>query len=135
MGNIGIRMGPLMLLLAVISICVSTLAILAIATANADLRIAGQYADMVKIRYALETEGQAFLCEAGEAARSGTDLSLLPDTKIDENGVILKEIWKNDYRLTAGIRLKEDGTFTVVCWKIGKLWEAEAGIGDLWNGQ
>ncbi len=135
MEHTGIRMGPLTLILAVISICASTLCILAIATANADLRIAGRYADMVKIRYALETEGQAFLCEAKEAVRSGANPSLLPDTKTDEDGVILKEIWKDDYRLTAGIRLDESGKLNVVCWKIGKVWEAETGIGNLWNGQ
>ncbi len=135
MGHTGIRMGSLVLLLAVISICAATLTILAVTTANADLRIAGQYADMVKNRYALDAEGQTFLCEAGKAVRSGTSPSLLSDTKIDEDGVILKEIWKDGYRLTAGIRFKEDGTLNVVCWKIGKPWEAGTGIGDLWNGQ
>ena len=131
----GIRMGPLTLILSVISICATTLCILSVATANADMRIAGRYADMVKTRYALEAEGQAFLCEAGEAVLSGTNPSLLPNTMIGEDGVILKEIWKDDYRLTAGIRLEEDGTLSVVCWKIGKIWEAETGIGNLWNGQ
>lgn len=135
MRHTGIRLGPLALLLAVVSICVATLGILAIATANADMRIAGQYADMVKTRYALEAEGQIFLCEAGEALLSGVKPSLLPDTKTDENGVTWKEIWKEDYRLTAGIQLEEDGTLSVVCWRIGKIWNAETGIGDLWNGQ
>ncbi len=135
MGHTGIRLGPLALLLSVVSICVATLSILAIVTANADLRIAGQYADMVKTRYALETEGQVFLWEAGEAFLAGENLSLLPGTKTDEDGIIWKEIWKNNYRLTAGIRLTENGTLNVVCWRIGKPWEAETGIGNLWNGQ
>lgn len=130
-----IRMGPLTLILSVISICATTLCILAIATANADMRIAGRYADMVKTRYALETEGQTFLCEAGTAVLSGTNPSLLPDTTTGEGSVILKEIWKDDYRLIAGIRFEEDGTLNIVCWKIGKTWESETGIGNLWNGQ
>ncbi len=135
MENTGIRMGPLILILSVISICAATLTVLAVATADADLRIAGRYADMVKIRYALETEGQVFLCEAGKAASSGMALSSLPDTATDADGVILKEIWKDGYRLMAGIRPGENGKPDIVCWKIGKPWEADTGIGNLWNGR
>ncbi len=135
MGHTGIRLGPLALLLAVISICVTTLAILSIATASADLRIAGQYADMVTIRYALETEGQIFLREAGEAALSGQKPALLPDTVTDDTGVTWKEIWREDWKLTAGIRSDEDGEISVVCWRIGKAWEAGTGVENLWDGQ
>lgn len=135
MGHGGVRLGPLVFLLAVISICVETLDILAIATASADLRIAERYADMVKIRYELETSGQMFLGEAQETVSSGSTLDMLPDTRTDEEGVTWKEIWKNDYRLMAGIRMDEDGNLRVVCWKIGRVWEDQTDMGDLRDGQ
>lgn len=129
-----IRLGPLALLLAVISICMTTLGVLAITTANADLRVAGKYADMVRIRYELEAEGQAFLEEVYAALASGAALEALPDTAADEDGVIWKILWREDFRLTAGIRPDEEGGFRVVCWRIGKTWEPDTSMGDLWDG-
>ncbi len=134
MGHGGMKLGPLALLLAVVCICVETLAILAIATASANLRIAGRYADMVKIRYALEEEGQMFLQEARETVRTGKALALLPGTETDDAGVTRKEIWKNDYRLTAGVQIGRDGQLDVVCWRIGRVWKAETNKENLWNG-
>lgn len=134
MGHGGVRLGPLALLLAVVSICVETLCILAISTASADLRIAERYADMVKTRYELETQGQVFLGEAREAVRSGGTLAMLPDTRTDGDGITWKEIWKNDYSLTAGIRTSEDGEISVVCWQMGRVWENQTDNGNLWNG-
>lgn len=135
MEHSGIRLGPLTLLLAVISICMTTLGLLAIATASADLRIAGKYADLVKVRYEMETEGQVFLREAESALLSGKPLHLLPDTDTDADGITWKIIEKEDCKLTAGIRPDEEGRLQVVSWKIRKNWEPEAGMGELWNGQ
>lgn len=134
MEHTGIRLEPLMLLLAMASICVATLGILTIVTANADLRIARRYADLIKDRYALETEGQIFLCEAAEAVRSGKMPSSLYDINMDAGGVVWKEIRGEDCRLTAGIQIEKDGELDVICWRIEKIWETETGIGDLWNG-
>lgn len=134
MGNGGIRTGPAALLLAVISICVEALAILAITTASADLRIAGRYADMVKTRYELETKGQMFLMEADEALQSGV-LALLPGTYTDDEGVTWKEIASSDYRLTAGVKADEAGRLKVVSWRMGRTWENQTDMGDLWDGK
>lgn len=130
----GVSLGPLALLLAVVSICVETLAILSIATASADMRIAERHADMVKLRYGLETEGSIFLKEADEALRLGMGLDTLPDAHTDDEGITRKEIWKGDYRLNAGVRVDENGNLKVVCWQIGKIWENRTDMGDLWNG-
>ena len=135
MGHGGAGLGPLALLLAVVSICVETLAILSIATASADIRIAERHADIVKLKYGLETEGSKFLGEADEAVHSGMGLDALTDTQTDDEGVTRKEIWKDDYRLTAGVRIDEDGNLKVVCWQIGKLWENQTDMGGLWNGE
>ena len=135
MENSGIKTGYVALLLTVVSICVEALAILAIATASADLRTAGRYADMVKTRYELEAKGQMFLMEADEALRSGNSLALLPDTETDGKGVTWKEIWSSDYRLAAGVKADEAGKLKVVGWRIGRTWENQTDMGDLWDGK
>ncbi len=134
MGHTRIRLGPLALLLAVISICMTTLGVLAITTASADLRVANKYADMVQIRYELEAEGQAFLQEANETLALGALLETLPDTATDEDGVTWKILWRDDFRLTAGIRPDDAGGFRVVCWRVGRTWEPETSMGELWDG-
>ena len=55
MKQVPIKLGPLALLLTVISICLTTLAILSFTTASADLRLAEKYADTVQTRYELES--------------------------------------------------------------------------------
>ena len=56
-----VKLGPLALLLTVISICLTTLAVLTFTTARADRSLAEKYADTVAVRYGLEAEGQRFL--------------------------------------------------------------------------
>ena len=69
MHQVPIKLGPLALLLTIISICLTTLSILTFTTSGADLRLAQKYADTVQIRYELEQEGQAFLQEASHTSR------------------------------------------------------------------
>ena len=83
MKQIPIRLGPLTLLLAVISICLTTLAILTFTTARADLRLAEKYAQTVSSRYELEREGQEFLREVCET--DSADYGLM-DWERDRNG-------------------------------------------------
>ena len=66
MNRAPIKLGPLALLLTVISICLTTLAILTFTTARADLSLAEKYAQTVETRYALERQGQEFLREVSE---------------------------------------------------------------------
>ena len=59
MNQVPVKLGPLALLLTVISICLTTLAILTFSTARADWRLADRYAQTVTARYDLMNEGQA----------------------------------------------------------------------------
>ena len=88
-----VRLGPAAVLLTVIAICLAILAILTFTTARADLRLAEKYADTVRARYALESEGQKYLADL--AAEPGTA------PPADADGVI---------RLTSARPLTE-GTF------------------------
>ena len=137
MKHIPIRLGPLALLLAVISICMTTLGILTFTTARADLSMAEKYAETVQARYGLEKEGQRFLLEAGEVLEGGAGLQSLPDTDTDEDGVTWKRIVDGDYSLLVGIRPEEgEGAgLQVVGWRLTKAWEEDTSMGNLWNGE
>ena len=135
MRHIPIRLGPLALLLAVISICMTTLGILAFTTARADLVMAEKYAATVQERYTLEYQGQIFLKEAGDMLARGGSLSELSGTETDEAGVIWKNIVQDDIRLVIGIRPDREKGWQVVSWRLMKLWEEDESMGNLWDGE
>lgn len=119
-----VKLGPLALLLTVISICLTTLAILNFTTARADTRLAEKYAETVRTRYALEIQGQEYLRDLGEKGPEGTP---------DENGVIWHEIEQDGSRLRIGLR--PDGEeYTVTAWKQEREWTADLSMGNLWLG-
>ena len=128
MKQVPIRLGPLALLLAVISICLTMLAILTFTTARADLRLAEKSAETVRVRYALEAQGQAFLRQLSEqesaAGEWETDADGVCWTSFEQDGSVLRIGW-----LPEG----EDG-YTVVSWRQEKEWEQDTGLGNLWPG-
>ena len=116
-----IKLGPLALLLSVISICLTTLAILSFSTASADLRLAEKYAETVTARYALEAEGQKYL----------RDVSLgRADGETDEDGVLWKKLERGGAVLTVGV----DPEGRIVSWRQQMEWNQDTVIGDLWLG-
>lgn len=135
MRHIPVRVGPLALLLTVISICMTTLGVLAFTTARADWKLAEQYAHTVHIRYELEELGQAFLRDAGEVLESGAKESGIPGITKGEDGILRWTAQREEFRLTVEIVPKDGKEFRVARWTIQKDWEPEDGIGDLWLGE
>lgn len=133
MKHIPIRLGPLALLLTVISICMTTLGILAFTTARADYRLAEKYAATVEERYALEKEGQEFLREAGEAWKTGAGLDEFEEVR-EEGGIFYRTFTFGDRNLIVGV-MEEDSGFRVIEWRMQKDWEPEEGMGNLWIGE
>ncbi len=121
MKHIPVRLGPLALLLTVITICLSVLAMLACANSAADMRLSERYADAVKTRYLLEQDGQEFLQEvAGRQPQAGE---------------ILQESFQRDgYTLTVELTAEGD-RYKVSEWKISKDWQPDTTIDDLWQGE
>ena len=117
MKHVPIKLGPLALLLTVISICMTTLGILAFATARADWNLAQKYADTVQTRYTLEARGQGFLRDAAKACQEGKTLQELADTRTEEDGIFYKTLEEGEFRLKIGI-VSENGSFRVVSWRI-----------------
>ena len=110
MNHVPIKLGPLALLLTVVSVCLAILAILTFTTAQADLALAEKYAETVQTRYELESQGQSFLA----AAKPGD-----------------RQVFEQDgMRLT--VALDENGTVT--CWTLEREWSPGETIGGLWAG-
>lgn len=132
MKRVPIRLGPLALLLTVLSICMTTLGILSFTTARADLSLAEKYADTVRTRYAREAEGMAFLSEVGECLASG---GWMDDLEADKDGVIWKRIGDGQTALRIGLRIEGDGDPEIVSWRLENGWEEEPIPGKLWSGE
>lgn len=128
MNQAPVKLGPLALLLAVISICLTTLSILTFTTARGDLSLAEKYAATVSDRYALEAGGQAFLRDLAEDAPMA-----LMDAERDAGGVRWITLEHGDARLRIGVTA-EDGGYTVTAWRHDRLWTEDDDIGNLWDG-
>lgn len=131
MKQIPIKLGPLALLLAVISICLTTLAILTLTTARADRTLAEKYAATVSSRYELEVRGQEFLRDLDEAVRDN-DPGFFEDLERARN-TWWESIEGEDARLRIGVSV-HGGDWSVVDWRIEKDWEEDDSIGNLWQG-
>ncbi len=131
MKQIPIKLGPLALLLTVISICLTTLAVLAFSTARADLRLAEKSAETLRERYALEAKGQEFLQELRDA--DPADYSLM-GLERDRNGIWRTEIREGDVVLNIGVRTSSDGDLRVLSWRMEKEWAEDESLGELWDG-
>ena len=135
MNQVPVKLGPLALILAVISICLTTLAILTFTTAGADMRLAERYAGTVKERYALEKEGQEFLAEIRETVSDPMDLYLIDDLDFTENEDAVKVLRQGDATLTITLRENDEGGIDVVSWKQEKLWEEDDDTLGVWLGE
>ena len=131
MKQIPIKLGPLTLLLTVITICLTTLAILTFTTAGADLRLAENYAETVRSRYALEKQGQAFLQELSETDPADYGLS---DWERDSDGVWHTVLTQGDWKLSIGFRTDREKGTDIVEWQHSKSWTEDESIGQLWDG-
>lgn len=127
MKHIPVRLGPLALLLTVISICLSVLAVLSFSNSGADMRLAERYGETVKTRYLLEEDGQRYLDEMGAVFRAGNAGAA------DTQAAVTKVFERDGYTLR--IELSEDGgQYVVTSWRISKDWEEDTIIDNLWQG-
>ena len=134
-----VKLGPIALLLTVITICLAILALLNFSTASADRRLAEKYAETVRVRYELESEGQALLAnfetkrhEANASARLDTASEALSPFERQENGHYTALLEKDGTRLH--IELEADGAdIKVLSWIIDKEWTENTDL-DLWMG-
>ncbi len=131
MKEVPIKLGPLALLLTVISICLTTLAILTFTTAEADRRLADRYGQTVETRYRLERQGQEFLRDLDAAIKSGNTSALAP-FGTQEYNVYEKTIEDGDASLTVRVK-NEGGGMKILSWKMVHSWEEDKDV-NIWDG-
>ena len=135
MNQTPVKLGPLALLLTVISICLTILSILSFTTAEADMRLAQKYADTVSSRYELEIQGQQAIKEMADELKAGTVPSGFEADPDGEEGVLYKTIRQDDMSLVIGITYDTDnGEYSIVSWDYDHDWEQKGTIDNLWPG-
>ena len=122
-----IRLGPLMILLLVISIALTTLALLTVTTSRADRALAERFAASVSARYGLERDGSAFAASAADGSAEAAE-----GTVTNEDGNIRYTLSRDGYTL---VMVLDGRTHEVLSQEITKDWEYSDEIGDLWDGQ
>ena len=129
MKDVPVRLGPLALLLAVISICMTVLGILTYATSRADKNLAGKYAETVRARYSLEISAQEWV--SGFLSSPSA-----PDGETqDDDGVYRREFTDGEGMiLRAGVRIGQDGRAVVAEWRYEREGTEDTSIGKLWDG-
>ena len=113
------RLGPLAIFLAVVVMVITTMAVLTIATSNADRTMAKRFASVTQTRYQLEADGERFISEAVTGQAGSYEF--------------YEEL--NGYSITVEISEPDAaGNYEVLTWKISKLWNADDPVKDIWNG-
>ena len=135
MNQTPVKLGPLALLLTVISICLTILSILSLTTAAADLRLASKYADTVSERYVLEIKGQEAIQKLDEELKAGVAPTGFEPSSEGEEGVLYTTLTDEDMSLTIGVELDQSaGDYSIVTWDYDHDWVQKDTIDNLWPG-
>lgn len=127
------RLGPIAIFLVIVTMIITTLAVLTVATSNADLIMAKRFADITQIRYGLEAQGEEFLSyvESADASNPADQMNGVTDTG---NGY---EFTAEDggYRLEVAVTRQDgSGRYEVTKWKLTKIWNGSDPMNSLWPG-
>jgi hypothetical protein len=130
-----VRLGPIALFLAIVSIILVMLALLSVATSNADRVLAERFAAVTKERYALEADGERFIMALDEQAVKGkikeADL-MMEKTKTGYK----KSIKATDYILNIEVtKPDQSGKFNITKWEIKKKWKEDNPYKNIWKGE
>lgn len=127
------RLGILAVLLLVIGISLTTLGVLTLSTAQADLRLARRYAGTTQEQYQREVAGQAFMQELQTALEQGMDPAQLKG--VTQNGDIFEKTIAGDgAALCIGFKVPQPGNYEIVRWETVTQWVPQAQTNKLWGG-
>ena len=133
MNQVPVKLGPLALLLTVISICLTTLSILTFTTSRADASLAGKYAQTVTARYQLMNLGEEFLRDARDLAGQGMPVSSIPGTVPGPDGSLSYELEEDGMKLDIAIKAS-GGEVEILEYRVIKDWAEDTSPGNLWMG-
>ena len=130
-----IRLGPMAVFLAIVSVVMATLAVLATATSKADHVMAERFASVTAERYNVAADGEKLMAEFDAQARAGSiDAEALGLTR--EDGGYRTQIGDKGYALIIALSEPDaNGKYTIKEWKITRQWEADDPMGNVWEGE
>lgn len=133
--NHRIRLGPMAVFLAIVSVVMATLAVLATATSKADNVLAERFAGVTAERYAVAADGEKLMAEFDSQAKAGhIDAKGLGLTK--EGDVYRTQIGDQGYALVIALSEPDaNGNYTIKEWKITRQWDAADPSKDVWKGE
>lgn len=128
------RLGPVAIFLVIVVMVITTLAVLTVATSNADVTMARRYADITKLRYGLEAQGEEFLSYA-EMSGGNTDLAEHMEGVTSTESGYEYTAENGGYRLEVAVtRPDASGQIRITKWKLTKIWNADDPMNSLWPG-
>ena len=128
------RLGPIAIFLAVVMMVMTTMALLTLATSNADRTMAGRFASVTQTRYQLEADAERFMSDAAATHAGGVDFGTVEAVGRTDRGYQFYEEL-NGYSITVEITVPDDkGNFDVLEWKVSKLWNAKGPESGIWQG-
>lgn len=127
-----VKLGALSLLLAVVVLCLVTLSVLTVATANADRTMALKQADNVQQLYAAEAAAQEWLAAVDTALANGT---ALPAGTQQTNGVLSAELGNLHGRyISVAVDTTAGTPYAIVRWQVKNGIAMQENLTDLYTG-
>lgn len=124
------RLGPIAIFLVIVTMVITTLAVLTVATSNADITMAKRFADVTRIRYGLEAQAEEFLSNVESTGGVGT----MDGVTVTDGGY--EYTAENEgYRLEVAVTGPDAaGGYEVTRWKLTKIWNASDPMNSIWLG-
>lgn len=128
------RLGPVAVFLTIVAMVITTLAILTVATSNADRVMAGRFANITQTRYELEADGERFIAAVAAGEAEGMEGVTAGGT--DEEGAAYSYAAEKDgYRLEVEAGTPDAaGNVEILKWKLSRIWNSSDPIDDIWQG-
>ena len=133
------RLGPIAVFLTIVAMVITTLALLTVATSNADRVMAGRFANITQTRYELEADGERFIA-AVAAGNAESMEGVTAGSSTDPEGAAAGNVYsyvaeKDGYRLEVEAGMPDDaGDVEIRKWKLSRIWKSSDPLEDIWQG-
>ena len=123
------RLGPVAVFLTIVAMVITTLALLTVATSNADRVMAGRFANITQTRYELEAEGEKFIASVAAGQAAGMEGAAASDDGYSFTAE------KDGYRLEVEAAAPDaGGNVEIKKWKLSRIWNSSDPLNDIWQG-
>lgn len=131
-----VRTGALTLLMTAVLICLAVLAVLALATAQADMAMADKALSGLQSQSDVEIAGQEYLAKLDAALKKGSGVP--SGATVANDGTMSVSLPMDKNTLQIVVRSKAPQTddpaaYQILTWQLSTQWEPDQTL-DLWNG-